>query len=73
MAADDEDDGTVSNIRETLVRRFIGARVVDITSTDWDEIQRGEQGAVMLLFDNGGTMTFPVDIDEGFSFELPDE
>lgn len=59
------------NLRETLMRRFVGAKLVDITSTDWDEVARGEGRAVILLFDNGGTVTFPID-DDGFSFELPD-
>ena len=56
---DEDNEVSFQNIREVL-KRFIGRKVVDITSTDWDEVQRGEPDEVVLFFDDGNTLTFPV-------------
>lgn len=58
----------VGNIRDTPLVTFIGATLVDITQHDPED---GEP-YVMLLFDNGGTVTFPI-TRRGFDFETMDD
>lgn len=58
------------NVRDVL-SRFIGRTIVEITQQDPDEFQ--ERGSfVMLMFDNGETLEFPIG-DDGFHFETMDE
>ena len=59
----DEPDQPYSNIREIL-GWAIGQRIVEITQHDQDEFE--EEGAfVMLMFESGGYIRFPVD-EAGF-------
>src|SRR3569833_1018858 len=53
-----------ANIREIL-GSFIGKRIVDITQHDEEEFRAGEESYVMLLFDDGNFLKFPV-TDLGF-------
>lgn len=63
-------DGIYPTLREPLAC-FLGQRLVDITTTDKDEVRRGEPNVVTLLFDNGASLTFPVTA-AGLSFETVD-
>jgi len=53
-----------ATIREIL-GALIGRRVVDVTQQDQDEWERDQQAYVMLMFDDGSYLKFPVG-DEGF-------
>lgn len=58
------------NIRDPkILGPFIGARVVDITQTDKDELHPGHPHDICLHFDNGGTITFHITYDLGFEIE----
>jgi hypothetical protein len=48
-----------ATIREVL-GSLIGRRVVDITQHDRDEWEAGEEAYVMLMFDDGSYVKFPV-------------
>lgn len=73
-----EDDGyegttPIDNVRDPqILGPFIGARVVDITQTDKDELVKGAPSDVCLHFDNGGTVTFHITEGIGFEIETPD-
>lgn len=58
----------IRNIPE--LRACFGAKLVDITETDRDERLCGEPDVVVLHFDNGTTITFPMR-DDGFNVETP--
>ena len=63
----------LSNIREHL-GWIMGQKVVDVTANDPDALPDGdpEDGwFVVLHFENGGTLEFPV--DEGFHFSRGNE
>jgi len=62
------DHHDVDNIRDTPLVDFVGATLVDITQHDPED---GE-AFVTLLFDNGGTITFPI-TKRGFDFETMDD
>jgi hypothetical protein len=64
-------DEPYANIREIL-GYFIGCRLVDITQHDREEWEEDGSCYIMLHFDNGLTMTFPIG-DAGFDHEEPDE
>jgi hypothetical protein len=67
--SDDED--AYHRIRQIPeVKRLIGARLVDVSETDADE--RAERDEVTLLFDNGGTLTFPMS-GKGFDLHVMEE
>lgn len=62
-------EGAYSNIRDIL-RPYMGARIIDITQHDENEFNEakteGREGSyVMLMFDNGGYIKFPI-TDDGF-------
>lgn len=61
-------DHHVDNIRDTPLVTFVGATLVDITQHDPED----EERYVTLLFDNGGTVTFPI-TRRGFDFETMDD
>ncbi len=67
--ADDGEEHEVENIRKTLLGELIGQRLVDVTQHDKDEY--AERGAfVTLMFENGGTLEFPVGQGEGQGFTV---
>lgn len=67
-----DDDDHFDNIRDPeLLGSFIGRRLVDVTQTDVDELQRGEPNEVMLHFDNGATVSFRV--ESGFWLQAGNE
>jgi hypothetical protein len=47
------------NIREVL-GDLIGARVIDISQHDPEELKDGGNGYVVLMFDNGHTLQCPI-------------
>lgn len=53
-----------SNIRDIL-SGVIGRTVVDITQHDEDEYLETQEAYVMLMFDDGSFLKFPIG-DEGF-------
>jgi len=62
--------GEYANIRNSnLLGDFIGRTVIDITQHDQDEFRETGRTFVMLMFDDGSTMTFPIG-DMGFEFTL---
>jgi len=57
-----------ANIREIL-GEFVGRTIIDITQQDEDEFRETGEAYVMLHFDDGSYMKFPIE-DRGFEFEL---
>ena len=64
-------DDAYANIRQIL-SGYIGRTIVDITQHDEDEFAVTKQSYVMLMFDDGKTLRFPVG-DDGFDWESDDE
>jgi hypothetical protein len=63
MASDDE---SYANIRqEGFLGKYIGKRLVDITQHDEDEYQQTQKAYVLLMFEEGMWIKFPVG-DDGF-------
>lgn len=62
-------DGNYSNIREVL-GALIGRTVIEITQHDKDEWKETKQSYFCLHFDNGATMTIPVN-DAAVTLEWP--
>jgi hypothetical protein len=54
-----------SNIRDIL-GRLIGLRVVDITQHDEEEFKEDGACFIMLMFEDGSYLRFPIG-DDGFS------
>jgi hypothetical protein len=51
------DNGGVDSIRDTPLRACIGARILDITADDFEEVEPGEHGGkVYFHLDNGQTL-----------------
>lgn len=59
-----------ANIREILAP-VLGQRLLDITQHDKDEFAEDGQCYVCFHFENGATVTFPVD-EDGFDIETLD-
>ncbi len=55
-----------ANIREML-GGMIGRKVIDITQHDEDEWKAGSEAYVMVMFDDGSWLKFPV-TDLGFEW-----
>lgn len=60
-----------ANIRE-LIGKFIGKRLIDITQHDQEEFKENGISYVMLMFEDGEFLTFPIG-DEGFSHSGDDD
>ena len=60
------DASTYSNIREIL-GDFVGKTLLDITQHDMEEYLDGEESFVMMMFDDGSWIKFPI-AEEGFTF-----
>src|SRR6185295_1605977 len=60
------DPATYSNIREIL-GDFVGKKLLDITQHDIEEYQDGNESFVMLMFEDGSWIKFPIG-DPGFVF-----
>lgn len=64
-----------SNIREIL-GPVIGQRLIDITQHDEDEYQETRQAFIMLHFEDGSYLKFPVEekgVDHNIGEDDPDE
>lgn len=61
-------NGHYSNIRD-IIGSLIGHRLVDITQQDPDEFEETGESYVMLHFDDGTYLKFPV-ADSGFRHNL---
>lgn len=60
-----------STIRDPdLLGPLVGQRVVDITQHDADEFEEEGRSYVAFHFENGMTVTFPIE-DLGFDIEHP--
>lgn len=70
----EEPEKTYDNIREIL-GSLIGAKVVDITQHDHDELVETKKGFIQIHFDNGEYLKFFIG-DDGFDhncLEVVDE
>ena len=59
------------NIRQTAIAECIGHTLVDVTQHDPDDWDERRESFVMLHFDNGATVRFPIG-DDGFDVETID-